>query len=212
MTSAARDSRSPTPLCPASPPFDGTTFSREIIVSFYRDRLAKCFDLWKAKGIDIDAYTTLESAHDMEDLRRALGAKKLNLWGISYGSHLGLTFMKYHGGSVNSAVLSGIEGLDQTIKRPALTDEMFRRVQKVIDADPAAKAVYPDLAGMMRRVHAKLNATAGDGVVHAAGRIGAGERDVRRIRGADAGVAIDRRSAGHCAPAPALSRARQRHV
>jgi pimeloyl-ACP methyl ester carboxylesterase len=94
----------------------------------------------------------------MEDLRRALGAKKLNLWGISYGSHLGLTFMKYHGGSVNRAVLSGIEGLDQTIKRPALTDEMFRRFQKVIDADPAAKAAYPDLAGMMRRVHAKLNA------------------------------------------------------
>ena len=56
-------------------------------------------------------------------------------------------------------MLSGIEGLDQTIKRPALTDEMFRRFQKVIDADPAAKAVYPDLAGMMRRVHAKLNAT-----------------------------------------------------
>jgi pimeloyl-ACP methyl ester carboxylesterase len=150
---------SPTPLCPASPPFDGTTFSRETIVSFYRDRLAKCFDQWEAKGIDIDAYTTLESAHDIEDLRRALGAKKLNLWGISYGSHLGLTFMKYHGGSVNKAVLSGIEGLDQTIKRPALTDEMFKRFQKVIDADPAAKAVYPDLAGMMRRVHAKLNAT-----------------------------------------------------
>ncbi|HEX5006943.1 MAG TPA: alpha/beta fold hydrolase [Hyphomonadaceae bacterium] len=149
---------SPTPLCPATPPLDGTTFSREVIVSFYRDRLAKCFDQWEAKGIDIDGYTTLESAHDIEDLRKALGAKKLNLWGISYGSHLGLAFMKYHGGSVSRAVLSGIEGLDQTIKRPALTDEMFRRFQKVIDADPAAKAAYPDLAGMMRRVHAKLNA------------------------------------------------------
>ena len=101
---------SPTPLCPASPPFDGTAFSREIIVSFYRDRLAKCFDFWKAKGIDIDAYTTLESAHDMEDLRRALGAKKLNLWGISYGSHLGLTFMKYHGGSVNKRRAVGHRG------------------------------------------------------------------------------------------------------
>jgi pimeloyl-ACP methyl ester carboxylesterase len=149
---------SPTPLCPAIPPFEGTTFSRETIVTFFRDRLTKCFDQWEAKGIDIDGYTTLENAHDIEDLRRALGASKLNLWGISYGSHLGLAFMKYHGGSVNRAVLSGIEGLDQTIKRPALTDQLFQRVQKVIDADPAAKAVYPDLSGMMRRVHAKLNA------------------------------------------------------
>jgi pimeloyl-ACP methyl ester carboxylesterase len=144
--------------CLADPPFSGATFTRETIIPFFRERLAKCFDQWESKSVDIDAYTTLENAHDIEDLRRALGAKKLNLWGISYGSHLGLTFMKYHGGSVNRAVLSGIEGLDQTIKRPALTDEMFRRFQKVIDADPAAKAVYPDLVGMMRRVHAKLNA------------------------------------------------------
>jgi pimeloyl-ACP methyl ester carboxylesterase len=150
---------SPTPFCLATPPFEGADFRREAIVPFYRERLAKCFDWWEGKGVDIDGYTTLESAHDLEDLRRALGARKLNLWGISYGSHLGLAFIKQHGGSVNRAVLSGIEGLDQTIKRPALTDELFRRVQQVIDADPAAKAAYPDLAGMMRRVHAKLNAS-----------------------------------------------------
>lgn len=149
---------SPTPTCVATPPFEGTTFSRATIVPFYRDRLTKCFDQWTSQGVDIDAYTTLESAHDLEDLRRALGANKLNLWGISYGSHLGLAFMKYHGASVNRAVLSGIEGLDQTIKRPALTDKLFARVQAIIDADPAAKAAYPDLAALMRRVHAKLNA------------------------------------------------------
>jgi hypothetical protein len=66
--------------------------------------------------------------------------------------------MKYHGASVNRAVLSGIEGLDQTIKRPAMTDKMFAHVQELIDADPKAKAVYPDVAGMIRRVTAKLNA------------------------------------------------------
>ncbi len=147
----------PTPSCLAIPPFEGATFTRATIVPFYRDRLTKCFDQWTSQGIDIDAYTTLENAHDLEDLRRALGANKLNLWGISYGSHLGLTFMKYHGASVNRAVLSGIEGLDQTIKRPALTDKLFARVQALIDADPAAKAAYHDLAALMRRVHAKLN-------------------------------------------------------
>jgi pimeloyl-ACP methyl ester carboxylesterase len=150
---------SPTPLCPAIPPFDmSTPITRESLTNFLRPALAKCFDFWEGKGIDIDGYTTLESAHDIEDLRKALGVKKINLWGISYGSHLGLAFMKYHGGSVNKAVLSGIEGLDQTIKRPAMTDKLFVHVQELIDADPKAKAVYPDLAGMMRRVVAKLNA------------------------------------------------------
>ena len=57
---------------------------------FYRNGGAKCFDWWEAQGIDIDGYTTMESVHDIEDLRRALGVKTIELWGISYGSHLGL--------------------------------------------------------------------------------------------------------------------------
>lgn len=148
---------SPTPLCRAEPAFSGPV-TKANIVAFMRAGLTRCFDWWESQGIDIDGYTTLENAHDIEDLRRALGANKLNLWGISYGSHLGLATMKYHGGSINKAVLSGIEGLDQTIKRPALTDKMFAHVQEIIDADPKTKALYPDLSGMMRRTVAKLNA------------------------------------------------------
>ncbi|RYD92059.1 MAG: alpha/beta fold hydrolase [Sphingomonadales bacterium] len=147
------------PVCQAAAPFDTTQpITRATITAYTRAGLTKCFAEWEEKGVEIDGYTTLQNAHDLEDLRRALGAKKLNLWGISYGSHLGLAMMKYHGGSVNKAVLSGIEGLDQTIKRPAMTDRMFVHVQDLIDADPAAKAVYPDVAGMIRRVTAKLKA------------------------------------------------------
>ena len=150
---------SPTPVCLANPSFDiSQPITRANLAAFERDRLTKCFDFWKSKGIDIDGYTTVQNADDIEDLRKTLGARKLNLWGISYGSHLGLTILKYHGGSVNKAVLSGIEGLDQTVKRPAMTDKMFAHVQEIIDADPAAKAAYPDLAGMIRRVTARLNA------------------------------------------------------
>lgn len=151
---------SPTPACVNTPPFGiDTPLIRANIVAFQRASLTRCFGEWEKAGVDIDAYTTLENAHDIESLRQALGAKRLNLWGISYGSHLGLAVMKYHPATVGRAVLSGIEGLDHTIKRPALTDKVFAHVQEIIDADPAAKALYPDLAGMMRRVHAKLNAT-----------------------------------------------------
>ncbi len=150
---------SPTPMCVNVPPFGADTpMTKANLVAFYRTSLTRCFGWWEEKGVDIDGYTTIESAHDLEDLRRALGARKLNLWGISYGSHLGLAVMKYHPATVNRAVLSGIEGLDQTIKRPALTDKVFAHVQEIIDADPKTKALYPDLAGTMRRVHAKLNA------------------------------------------------------
>jgi pimeloyl-ACP methyl ester carboxylesterase len=148
---------SPMIPCAAKQKFDGR-FTRDVMVAHFRRELTDCFEQWKKNGVDIDGYTTLESAHDLDDLRKALGVPKIDLWGISYGSHLGLAAMKYHPDAIDRVVLSGIEGLDQTIKRPALTDRVFAHVQEIIDADPKAKALYPDLLGMMRRVHAKLNA------------------------------------------------------
>lgn len=138
---------------PASEPL-----TRDAIVAIHRREIARCFDVWEAGGADIDGYTTVQNAHDVEDLRRGLGVEKINLWGISYGSHLGLAIMRYHPGSVHRAVLAGIEGLDETIKLPSETDAYFARVQAAIDLDPKAKAAYPDLVGMMRRVHARLDA------------------------------------------------------
>jgi hypothetical protein len=59
----------------------------------------------------------------------------LNL-GHQHGSHLGLAFAKYHGGSVNKAVTFGHRGPGPTIKRPALTDKMFAHAG-LIDAIPS---------------------------------------------------------------------------
>src|ERR1041384_7181327 len=50
--------------------------------------VAKCAERLRAAGVDITAYNTRESAADLEDLRKALGAEKLILWAISYGTHL----------------------------------------------------------------------------------------------------------------------------
>jgi len=146
------------PFCAASVSrTPDTPLTRSSLIEHFRAQAATCFDRWKASGVDIDGYTTRENAHDLEDLRRALGAERINLWGISYGSHLGLAALKYHGANIERAVFAGIEGLDQTVKRPALTDDLLARVQTLIDQDPVAKAAYPDLVGTMRRVHGRLN-------------------------------------------------------
>ena len=42
------------------------------------------------RGIDLNAYNTLESAEDVELLRRALGVDRIVLWAHSYGTHLAL--------------------------------------------------------------------------------------------------------------------------
>jgi len=145
------------PRCePQTPP--PAALTRESIVGFYRLELQRCFDWWDSQGVAINGYTTIESARDIEQLRKALGVEHLNLWGISYGSHLGLATLKYFPEIANRAVFAGIEGLNETIKRPALTDNYFQRMQEHIEANPETSAVFPDLPGLMRRVHDKLNA------------------------------------------------------
>ena len=123
-----------------------------------RTAFSECLDFWREAGIDINGYTTLENARDLESLRKVLGAKKLTLWGISYGSHLAMAAAKEMEGRIDRIVLASAEGLDQTVKLPARTDAYFDRLQAAINAQPAAKAVYPDIKAMIARVHAKLDA------------------------------------------------------
>lgn len=132
--------------------------TRERVIPFMREQAATCARFWNEAGVDLAGYTTWESAADLEALRAALGADKITLWGISYGTHLGLAALKRNPNRIDKAVLASIEDLDETVKLPALTDAYFARVQAAIDADEQATAHYPDLAGLMRSVHEKLDA------------------------------------------------------
>ena len=93
---------------------------------------------------------------DISDLRRHLGADRVSLWGISYGSHLALAALKYIPDEIDRAIIASAEGLDQTVKMPASTDAYIARLQAAVDTQPAARAAYPDIAGLIRRVHARL--------------------------------------------------------
>jgi pimeloyl-ACP methyl ester carboxylesterase len=127
-------------------------------IPLLRTAADECAGIWREQGIDLTGYNTVESALDIDALRRALGVEKVSLWGISYGSHLALAALKAMPQHIDKVVLAGIEGPGDTVKLPARTDSYFGRLQEAIDADPGAAASYPDLAGLMRRVHAKLEA------------------------------------------------------
>ncbi|MCO7187161.1 MULTISPECIES: alpha/beta hydrolase [unclassified Pseudoalteromonas] len=126
------------------------------IARLYQDAALKCAASWQAQGIDIKGYTTKQSAADLDDLRRHLKAEKLTLWGISYGTHLALAATKLMPGKLDKLVLASVEGLNQTVKLPAQTDAYFTRVQQAINTQPKAKALYPDIAELIRRVHERL--------------------------------------------------------
>lgn len=127
-------------------------------IEFMRVQSQICSRFWAEAGVDLDGYTTWESAADLDALRQALGVDRLSLWGISYGSHLGLAMIKRYPERIERAVFASIEDLHETVKLPALTDAYFARVQAVIAADPANAARYPDLAATMREVFAAFAA------------------------------------------------------
>lgn len=130
----------------------------EEIAESRREAIAACADIWTAQGVDILGYTTLESAHDLSDLREHLGAERISLWGISYGSHLAMAAIDAIPRELERVIIASAEGLDQTVKLPAETDAYFARIQAAIETQPAARERYGDVAVMMRRVQAELEA------------------------------------------------------
>lgn len=72
------------------------------------DRMALCFSEAEARGIDLRGYNTQENARDVKALREALGFEQWNIWGISYGSHLGQMVMHEDPEGVRAMLLDAI--------------------------------------------------------------------------------------------------------
>lgn len=61
-----------------------------------------------ARTSDLSAYTTDNAADDLNDLRAALGYRKVVLFTGSYGTYFSLVYMRRHPQTVESAVLDGV--------------------------------------------------------------------------------------------------------
>jgi pimeloyl-ACP methyl ester carboxylesterase len=121
---------------------------------------ASCARYWEAQGVDLTGYNTSESADDVAELATALGADRIVLYGVSYGTHLGLDIMRRHPRLVERAVLSGVLALDDLYppSLPSAIQQQLVRVDSALRADPVAAAKIPDLLGLMREVLAALEA------------------------------------------------------
>jgi pimeloyl-ACP methyl ester carboxylesterase len=115
--------------------------------SLVRLAVTRCRKKFTRQGIDLSAYTTLESAEDLNDLRRTLGLDSLNLLGISYSGGLMLTVLRTHPEAVRSLVLnSPLPGAVNYEEGGLLNvNEALEQVFRACERDSAAPAKYEAL-------------------------------------------------------------------
>ncbi|MCC5981947.1 MAG: alpha/beta fold hydrolase [Oceanicaulis sp.] len=114
---------------------------------FARRRLERCFDRALAEGVDLAAYNTVENARDVRVLREALGFEQWNVWGISYGSHLGQMLTRVDPEGIRALVIDAIvpNDLENLMRIHRWAGRVLDHIVRTCDADPACARTYPDL-------------------------------------------------------------------
>jgi len=142
---------------PLQLPLDAQT--RDAVIKRYIEVSRDCVEYWHDwQRVDLRGYNTNENADDLEELRKVLGANKLDLWSISYGTHLALAMIRRHPSSIGRAMLFGTEGPDHTLKLPSNIDAHIAALGEALKRDPEWNARIPDFVALVRDVHAKLDA------------------------------------------------------
>ncbi|MFL6468280.1 MAG: alpha/beta fold hydrolase [Pyrinomonadaceae bacterium] len=124
--------------------------TREKALELFRVQGKACRDRLIAQGIDLAGYNTNESADDIEDLRKALGAPKISLWGISYGTHLAIATVRRHESSIDKVILAGVEGPEHTLKLPTTTQKHLDEIDRRMKLDPELAKLIPSFPAMVK--------------------------------------------------------------
>jgi len=131
-------------------------YSRAQVLDLFRAQSRVCADNFRQQGVDLTGYNTNESADDLEDLRKALGAEKISLWAISYGTHLALATIKRHQESIDRMILAGVEGPAHTIKLPSNIQRHLEHIDALVSIDPNLSQEIPSFLALVKKVLYRL--------------------------------------------------------
>jgi pimeloyl-ACP methyl ester carboxylesterase len=121
-----------------------------------RDRL-RCLATLKGNPA---VHRTDDYIDDVEAVRKALGHSKINVWGGSYGSRVGLRYMKRFPDSIRSAVLDGVAPTTLHLPDDALqsSEAELRGLLASCTASTRCNKAYPDALALFDTLLAKLKA------------------------------------------------------
>lgn len=121
---------------------------------------ARCRAQLHARGVDLAAFNTTENAADVADLRRVLGIRSWDVFAHSYGTELGLTYMRLYPKGIRSVVLDGT--VPPSVASLGWTWSSFREsfdnLFGACRAQKACRARYPHIAQTYVRLVNRLEA------------------------------------------------------
>jgi pimeloyl-ACP methyl ester carboxylesterase len=108
---------------------------------------------------DLRMYSTPMAADDVNELREALGYQKINIAGGSYGTRICLVYLRRHGDTVRTAMLSGCAPL--AFRNPLYHAEGAQRALDMIFAEAESsqryRQAFGDLRGKFAEILARLD-------------------------------------------------------
>ncbi|WP_406841434.1 alpha/beta fold hydrolase [Streptomyces sp. AHU1] len=120
----------------------------------------QCRERLAGEGVDLSAYNTTENAADFADLRKALGIHRWNVYGYSYGTDLGLTYLRRHPQGVRSVAIDSVVP-PQIVSLPWTWDSAREGIGTVFAAcaaQPACGSRYPNLSRTLTQQVRRLEA------------------------------------------------------
>jgi len=140
------------PSAPELTMFESETAMRQAVL----EQIEPCAAAFRREGVTIESYDTRESANDVEDIRRAIGAERLRLVAASYGCELALETIRLYPSRIERAALAGVRGPDKALKLPSVLDLQLRRISGFVAQDPDY-AANPTVEVLARALIDKLN-------------------------------------------------------
>lgn len=130
----------------------GDILSDEMIAAV-QNAFGECANRMVGAGTDLDGYTPVDVADDLEEARLALGYETIDIVAESYGTRVAYYYALRYPERVHRLIMIGSQPPGGMVWDPAQNDSLLARYGELWKNDEEARAMCPDLVEAFRTVN-----------------------------------------------------------
>ncbi len=131
---------------------EGSDLLSEEMLSDAAKGYGSCSERLIRSGVDLDGYTPLEVADDIEAVRLLLGYDRIIIVAESYGTRIAYLYARTYASHIERMVMVGSNPPGHMVWDPYANDRIIERYARLWSKDAGAVRRYPDLVRAMRVV------------------------------------------------------------